>query len=231
MVWSVAKVINQLRQKESAVHLILAAAVAACWASTAMAQSMLDPGGLTFKDFAVADHGASFSRNDSIPVSGASGAQLLHVDEANGKAQVGFKSVKVEASVPLGWQAGDDGERGVAFSGDRSYRLIVWRVDFAYEGVKDPEHYAATKAGAIQSRRPGVKAQARKLGDGSFLIVYENVPASQGDREARTVYDLVMANPSKPNEGLLMTVGVPASQAGRGLGLLALLKQDIRIAW
>ena len=212
-------------------HLILAAAVAACWASTAMAQSLLDPGGLTFKDFAIADHGASFSRNDSIPVSGASGAQLLHVDEANGKAQVSFKSIKVEASVPLGWQAGDDGERGVAFSGDRSYRLIVWRVDFAFEGVTGPEHYAATKSGAIQSRRPGVKAQARKLGDGSVLIVYENVPASQGDRETRTVFDLVMANPSKPNEGLLMTVGVPSGQAGRGLGLLALFKQDLRITW
>src|SRR5476649_140258 len=114
MIWSVSKVINKLRQKESAGRLILAAAVAACWASTAMAQSTLDPGGLTFKDFAVADHGASFNRNDSIPVSGAGSARLIGVDDASGKARIGFNSIKVEASVPMGWQAGDDGERGVA---------------------------------------------------------------------------------------------------------------------
>ncbi len=133
--------------------------------------------------------------------------------------------------MPLGWQAGDDSERGMAYSGDRSYRLILWRLDFAFEGVTGPEHYGATKSGAIQSRRPGVKAQVRKLGDGSVLIAYENVPAGQGDRETRTVYDLVMANPSKPNEGLLMTVGVPASQAERGLRLLALIRQDLKITW
>jgi hypothetical protein len=231
MIGYISKVINKQRQKESGRRLIVAAMVAACWVGSADAQSSLDAGGLTFKDFAVADHGASFSRNDSIPVSGASGAQLLHVDEANGKAEVSFKSIKVEASIPMGWQAGSDSERGVAFSSDRSYRLLVWRVDFAFEGVKDPEHYAATKAGAIESRRPGVKAQARKLGDGSVLIVYENVPAAQGDREPRTVYDVIMANPAKPNEGLLITVGVPASQAERGLRLLALLKQDLRINW
>jgi hypothetical protein len=233
MIETKLKVILKQIQKESGRCAILAATVAACWAGIAMAQAALDPGGLTFKDFAVADHGASFNRNDSIPVSGVVGrpAHLIHVDEANGKARVGFNSIKVEASVPTGWQASDDSERGMAFSGDRSYRLIIWRVDFAFEGVTGPEHYAATKAGAIQSRRPGVKAQTRKLGDGSVLITYENVSGSQGDREVRTVYDVIMANPTKPSEGMLITVGVPTSQSARGLGLLALLKQDIQITW
>ena len=235
MIGSISKVKNEIGQKESGRRLVLAVlaagTVAALWGGSAAAQSALDPGGLTFKDFAIADHGASFNRNDSIPVSGATGAHLIHVDEANGKARVGFSSIKVEASIPMGWLAGDDSERGVAFSADKSYRLIIWRIDFAYEGVTGPEHYAATKGGAIEARRPGVKAQARKLGDGTVLIGYVNVPATQGDRETRTVYDLVMANPTKPSEGLLMTLGMPASQAERGLKLLALLKQDIGITW
>ena len=67
--------------------------------------------------------------------------------------------------MPLGWQAKEDWERGVGFSGDKRYRLIVWRVDFAFEGVNDAEHYAATKAGAIQARKPGIArpgTQARR---------------------------------------------------------------------
>ena len=34
-----------------------------------------------------------------------------------------------------------------------------------------------------------------------------------------------------PKEGILMTLGVPASDAARGIKLLALLKQNIRINW
>jgi hypothetical protein len=235
MIGFIPKVTSEARQNESgrrSVTIALAVTLlAACGSGSALAQTGLDAGGLTFRDFAVADHGASFSRNDSIPVSGATGARLIHVDEAQGKARVGFGSINVEASVPMGWQAGDDSGRGLAFSADKSYRLIVWRVDFAFEGVTGPEHYAATKGGAIEARRPGVKAQARRLADGSALITYQNVPAGQGDREARTVYDLVMANPAKPSEGLLVTIGVPASQAERGLKLLALVKQDLSITW
>ena len=116
--------------------------------------------------------------------------------------------------MPLGWQATEDWERGVGLSGDKRYRLIVWRVDFAFEGVKDAEHYAATKIGVIQARKPSIQAQARKLGDGTFLIVYENVPRRQGDGEPRTVFDLVVPRPGKPKEGVLMTLGVPAQRRG-----------------
>jgi hypothetical protein len=140
-------------------------------------------------------------------------------------------SIRVELSLPLGWQATEDWERGVAYSSDKRYRLIIWRVDFAFEGVKDAEHYAATKTGSIQARRPAVQAQARKLGDGTFLIVYENVPKAQGDSEPRVVFDLVTQRPGNPKEGILLTLGVPASEAGRGIKLLALLKQSMRINW
>jgi hypothetical protein len=109
--------------------------------------------------------------------------------------------------------------------------VIVWRVDFAYEGVKDAEHYAATKSGSIQARRPTVRAQARKLGDGTFLIVYENATRAQGDSEPRVVFDLVVPRPGNPKEGVLVTLGVPASEATRGLQLMALLKANIRINW
>ena len=97
--------------------------------------------------------------------------------------------------------------------------------------MSDAAHYAATKGGTIKARRPGVQAQARKLGDGSFLIVYENVPPSQGDTERRVVFDLLMSNPGNPKEGVLMTLGVPASDADRGLKLIALLKSKLRIDW
>ena len=148
-----------------------------------------------------------------------------------GFARVQFDSIKVELALPLGWQATEDWERGVGYSGDKRYRLIIWRVDFAFEGVKDAEHYAATKTGAIQARRPSIQAQARKLGDGTFLIVYENAPKGQGDSEQRTVFDLVMQRPGNPKEGVLMTLGVPASDAERGMKLMALLKQNMRINW
>ena len=109
--------------------------------------------------------------------------------------------------------------------------MLVWRVDFAYEGVKDAEHYAATKAGSIQARRPTVQAQARKLGDGTFLIVYDNVQSARATPSHRVVFDLVTQKPGDPKEGILLTLGVPASDAARGLKLMALLKQNMRINW
>lgn len=145
--------------------------------------------------------------------------------------RVQFGSIRVDVALPLGWQATEDWERGVAYSGDKRYRLIIWRVDFVFEGVKDAEHYAATKVGSIQARRPSIQAQARKLGDGTFLIVYENAPKGQGDGEPRTVFDLVIQRPGNPKEGILMTLGVPASDAPRGLKFLALLKRNMRINW
>ncbi len=197
-------------------------------------ESGLDPGGLTFRDLAVFDNGASFNRFDST--FGANGAnpapsQVLGIDKDSGLARIRFNTIHVDVSLPLGWQATEDWERGVGYSSDKRYRLIVWRVDFAFEGVSDAEHYAATKVGTIKARRPGIQAEARKLRDGTFLIVYENVPPSQGDTERRTVFDLVMPKPGNPKEGVLMTLGVPASDADRGLKLLALLRSRLVISW
>jgi hypothetical protein len=224
---------HEHKQKESGRRLVLAAALAMWWVGPAAAQNTLDAGGLSFRDFAVADRGASFYRGDPMVPNGQgpASAQVLEIDNQNGLARIRFGSIKVDVAVPLGWFASDDPERGVSYSADKSYRLIVWRVDFAFEGVKDAEQYAATKGGVIKSRYPSVQSQARKLGDGSFLIAYENVPPSKGDRERRTVFDNVIANPANPKAGVLMTLGVPASQEQRGFKLMALLKQNMRIEW
>jgi hypothetical protein len=221
------------KQKESGRRFLLAAALAVCCAGPAVAQTALDAGGLTFRDFAVADRGASFYRGDPMVPNGQgpASAQVLEIDDKNGLARIRFGSIKVDVAVPLGWLASDDPERGVSYSADKSYRLIVWRVDFAFEGVKDAEQYAATKGGAIKSRYPSVESRTRKLGDGSFLISYENVPPGQGDRERRTVFDNIIANPTNAKAGILMTLGVPTSQQDRGLKLMALLKQNLRIEW
>lgn len=224
---------DQVRQKESGRRLFLSTALAACLLAGPVAAQDLDAGGLTFRDFSANDNGASFNRGDPMISGGPNpvSSTVLAIEKDKGLARIQFGSIRVELAVPLGWQANEDWERGVAYSLDKRYRLIVWRVDFAFEGVKDAEHYAATKSGSIQSRRPTVKAQGRKLGDGWFLIVYENVAKAQGDSEPRIVFDLLKQNPTNPKEGVLVTLGVPASESNRGLRLLALIKQSIRITW
>jgi hypothetical protein len=227
----IPNLLSQSRQKESGRRLFLAAGLAAAFApSAAQAQAELSAGGMTFRDFAVLDNGSSFNKIDPMIGSGANPTQsrILAVDNAGGYARVRFDSIRIEVAMPLGWQANEDWERGVGFSVDKRYRMIVWRVDFAFEGVNDAEHYAATKAGAMQARKPGVRAQARKLGDGAFLVVYQNVP-SEG--EHRAVFDLVVPRPGQPKEGVLVTLGVPAADSERGLKLMALLKQRLRIEW
>lgn len=225
---------NEEKRKESSRRLFLATAgVALCLASPARASDKLDAGGLTFLDFATLDNGASFSRTDPIIAGGPNPpvARVLGIDSTKGLARVRFDQIRVTVAVPLGWLATEDWERGVGYSSDKRYRLVVWRVDFDYEGVKDAEHYASTKAGSIQARRPGIKAQARKLGDGSFLVVFENAPKAQGDAEQRVVFDVVIPQPGNPKLGVLLTLGVPASEAGRGIKLLALLKENMKIDW
>ncbi len=225
---------NEVKQKESGRRLFLATVGAAlCVTSPARASDRLDSGGLTFLDFATLDNGASFSRGDPIIAGGPNMpvAKVLGIDGAKGFARIRFDQIRVTMSLPLGWQATEDWERGVGYSSDRRYRTVVWRVDFDYESVKDAEHYASTKAGAIQARRPGVKAQARKLGDGTFLVVFENAPKAQGDAEQRVVFDVVVPQPGKPKLGVLLTLGVPASESGRGIKLLALLRENMRIDW
>jgi hypothetical protein len=228
---------NECRQKESGRRLFLSGALMAVLtvsgAFPALGDDGLDAGGLTFRDFGTPDNGASFNRTDPMLPGGPDPRRrgIVGVDNANGLVRVFFQSVKVEISLPQGWQANEDGDRGVGFSPNRKSRVLVWRVDFAYEGVRDAEHYAATKTGSIKARRPGVQAQARKLADGAFLIVYENVPPSRGDSGQRTVFDVVIPKPGNPKEGVLMTLGVVAADTDRGLRLLALLKSKIVITW
>ena len=222
------------KQNESGRRLfLLAAGAALCVASPAHASDKLDAGGLTFRDFATFDNGASFARSDPIIAGGPNppAARVVGIDSAKGFARVRFEQIRVTLAVPLGWLATEDWERGVGYSSDKRYRLVVWRVDFDYEGVKDAEHYASTKAGSIQARRPGVKAQARKLGDGTFLVVFENAPKAQGDAEQRVVFDVLTPQPGNSKVGVLLTLGVPASESGRGIKLLALLKENMKIDW
>jgi hypothetical protein len=219
------------RQKESGRRLFLAGGLSAVLVpSMVLAQATLDAGGLTFRDFAVLDNGSSFNKVDPMIGSGAvpTQARVVAIDSAGGYARVRFEAIRVEVALPLGWQANEDWERGVGFSADKRYRVIVWRVDFTFEGVNDAEHYAATKVGAIQARKPAIKAQARKLGDGSFLVAYQNVP---GEGEPRSVLDLVVPRPGQPKEGVLLTLGVPSTDTDRGLKLMALLKKHLRIDW
>ncbi len=228
---------NEEIQKESSRRLFLwtglGAIAAVAVSSRAHADDGLDAGGLTFRDFATPDNGASFNRTDPMIPGGPepAPAKLVAIDTANGLARVYFSTVRVEASLPLGWQATEDGERGVGFSTDRKTRVLIWRVDFAFEGVRDADHYAATKMGAIKSRTPGLRTEARKLADGTVLIVYENAPPSRGDNGPRTVFDVVVSKPGNPKEGVLMTLGLPSADTDRGLKLLALMKSKIVIAW
>ena len=223
--------LDKARQKESGRRPFLLGALALGWVPVAArAQANLDPGGMTFRDFAMPDNGSSFNRLDPMIGSGAQPTQskVLAIDSAGGFARIRFDSIRIEVAMPLGWQANEDWERGIGFSADKRYRLIVWRVDFAFEGVDDAEHYVATKAGAIQARKPGIRAHSRKLGDGSFLVSYENV-ATEG--VPRAVFDLVVPRPGNPKEGVLLTLGVPGGDSERGLKLMALLKQSLRIDW
>jgi len=213
--------------------LFLFAGLAAGLGAFPVAAADLDAGGLTFRDFAINDNGASFQRGDPMIAGGPNqvSSRIVGIEGDKGLARVQFGTIRVELALPLGWQATEDWERGVAYSSDKRYRLIIWRVDFPFEGVKDAEHYVATKTGSIQARRPTVQAQARKLSDGTFLIVYENVPKAQGDSEQRVVFDLLFQRPGNPKEGILITLGVPGSDAARGIKLMALLKQSVRINW
>lgn len=235
MLNNISHISDKYGQKESGLRLFtVTLAVAACFiVSAAHGQSDLDAGGLTFKDFAVSDNGASFYRGgdpskDPETAANAQRAKVVGVDTDKGMARVRFETIKIQAGLPLGWEAIEDWERGVAYSANKRTRAIFWRLDFAFEGVRDAEHYAATKSGAITARRPGIKAQARKLGDGTFLIAYQNVP---GEGEKRAVFDLVISKPGDAKAGALLTLGTPATESDRALNLLALMRSEIKVDW
>lgn len=216
---------------------LTAAVLLAClWmAPGARADDRLDPRGATYRDYSRADNGSSFFKIEGTESGNAAGelavATLLGTDNNQGTARVRFDRIKTEVTLPMGWSAGQDWERGVAYSHDRGYRLIAWRVDFAFEGVKDAEHYVATKSGSIQARRPGVKAQARKLSDGSYMVIYENVPPRRGDSGQRVVLDVLLTRSASAKDGVLLTLGVPASDAERGLRLMALIRASAKVDW
>ena len=230
----IPKILDKKRQKESGRRLLVTGGLSLALVAAMPARAAdLDAGGLTFRDFGTNDNGASFHRGDPMIAGGPNiqPSRVVAIDKERGFARVDFGQIRVNLSIPLGWQATEDWERAAAWSSDKRYRVFVWRVDFPFEGVKDAEHYAATKIGSIQAHKPGVKAQARRLGDGTYLIVYENVPRGPGDGEVRAVFDLVIPRPGHPKEGLLLTLGVPASDAARGMKLMALLKQGMSINW
>ncbi len=212
--------------------LALAAAMAV---QPVQAQDRLDAGSATYRDYARIDNGASFLKVEGMETGGnasdLSAAKLIGTDRDKGTARVRFDSIKTEVTLPMGWLANEDWERGVAFSVDRRYRLIAWRVDFAFEGVKDAEHYVATKSGSIQARRPHVQAKARKLTDGTFMVIYQNVAPSRGDTEQRVVFDVLLTKSAGAKEGALLTLGVPASETEKGLRLMALIKASAKVDW
>jgi hypothetical protein len=234
--YPIVQALVEMRQKESGRRMFLVAAIAAAGTPFGVAANQpLSNGGLTFKDFGTADNGASYTRGTQNIGGEASSNQTLSkvvaIDRDASAVRVRFDPIRVEMTLPMGWQATEDWERGVAFSLDKRYRVVVWRVDFAFEGVKDAEHYAATKAGSIKARRPGVQSQARKLPDGTMIVSYENVPKGPNDSGPRTVFDLVIPDPKNSKLGVLLTLGMPASDAGRGPGLLGLLRQNMIIDW
>jgi hypothetical protein len=230
---------NENKQKESGKArrgLAIALAATCLWMTcSAHAEDKLDAGGATYRDYARPDNGASFFKVEGMASGGNASdltpARLVGADNAQGTARVRFDAIRTEVTLPMGWQASEDWERGVAFSGDRRYRLVAWRVDFAFEGVKNAEHYVATKSGSIQARRPNVQAQARKLADGTFMVIYQNVAPSRGDSEQRVVFDVLLTPSAGAREGALLTLGVPASEAERGLRLIALIKASAKVEW
>lgn len=207
------------------------------WSGAAGAQAGLDPGTARFRDFALSSTSESLDNPDlaiNREMTGSTAetmVELLTTDRADGSARIRLKSVDAEVSVPLGWHAFEDHERAAVFTPDRSVRIIFWRVDLQFEGVTDLEQYVATKRGAMRSRFPALEHEARKLPDGQYLAVYRGVPGRRGDREARTVIDLLTPNPRNPQRAFLITFGTPTSQADRYLPLLALIARERKVAW
>lgn len=219
------------------VRTAVGATALAAFGPMARANDRLDPGRATFRDYALSTDANTLIdlRNVVNREWTENGTQSLldvvSVEAAAGFARVRLKSVDCEMAVPLGWHGMEDNERGALFTPDRSVRVIVWRVDLKYEGVDDLEKYVVAKQGALRARSPGIQARMRKLADGEYLSMYGNVPPRRNDREPRAIYDLLTPNRANPARAMLMTVGVPASQADRFLPLVALLSRERKVAW
>src|SRR5437868_5696989 len=114
---------DEARQKESLSggrRLFLAMAGAGlCLALPARAEDKLDAGGMTFLDFATPDNGASFARGSDSMIAGGPNqvsSKVVGIESAKGLARVRFDQIRVTVALPLGWQATEDWERGVAYS-------------------------------------------------------------------------------------------------------------------
>ncbi len=218
----------------------LAACLACASLAPAGAQSPspgLDPGDSTFKLFALSTNARSLQDTDDrvnrewTGSSTESLTELLSAAPAEGYGLVRSKAVLIDLKVPLGWHAIEDHERLAIFNPDRTVRIIIWRVDLDYEGVPDAEKFMAGKSAALRSRFPSVQASSRTLSDGQVLGVFNNVPARKGDREARSILDLMTPNPQNPKRALLMTFGTPMSKAQEFLPLLALMARGTNVTW
>lgn len=197
----------------------------------------LDPGDATFRLFARSDTAKSLNdptdatNREWTGATAESLTELLTISPAEGYGLIRSKAVSINLKVPLGWHAIEDYERLAVFSPDRSIRVIVWRVDLQFEGVPDLEAYVATKAAGLRKRYPGIQASSRALPNGQVLGVLHNVPPRKGDREPRTILDLLTPNPMNPKRALLMTFGTPISKAEEFLPLLALMARSLEITW
>jgi len=118
-----------MRQKESGRRLFLAAGFLALSlgagipAAFAQGGNSLSTGGLTFRDFGTADNGASFAHGQQSIGGGTTNrpgsTRLLGVDSKALSARVQFQAIKVDMTLPMGWEATEDWERGLAFSVDK----------------------------------------------------------------------------------------------------------------
>jgi len=199
----------------------------------------VDPRAMVGKygDFAQSDNERSLlDRNDAILQRWVTNTtenviEVKNVDRAGQNATVYSISSKTTVTIPLGWYAIDDGERGAAFVGDETLRLIMRQVDLAYEGVSGIGDYAQVKRGLLLQQFPKMRASEVRLGPDMIMNVYEGVPPRPNDKAPRTIFDIITASPKDPKRANLMTFGVPDGEGQRYLPLLGLFLRDRKIDW
>lgn len=157
--------------------------------------------------------------------------ELVTVVADEGFARMRSRAVDAELAIPLGWHAIEDNERVAIFNPRRSVRVILWRVDLEYEGAADIDKFLISKASALRTRFPTIKASFETLSTGERIGLFENVPPRRGDREQRVVADLLIPNPQNDKRAFLVTLGAPQSEAELYLPLLILIKRDLQIVW
>lgn len=217
----------------------LIGSVAALAAGAASGADYVDPREMVGKyaDFAHADSEQSLlDRNDPILRKWVTNTmenviEVKNVDRVGQNATVYSLSAKMSVTIPLGWYAIDDGERGAAFVADETLRLIMRQVDLAFEGVSGIGDYAQVKRGLLLQQFPKMRAQEVRLSPDIIMNVYEAVPPRPNDKLPRTIFDIITASPKDPKRANLMTFGVPDGQGQKYLPLLGLFLRDRKIDW